>query len=170
MTEIQKLDDMMTFDNEELKLPPTLPLLTGSWYILVYPIALQPTIKDLATGLTLELPEDVAESHENMITAGAVVKLGDLAYKHTKFKNPETNEYMPWCKPGDYAVFSRASFSQTIIHNGRKFFLMPDESLLYTVEDIRDINPYYDYSEELLEELQQQIRDANGITKEISNG
>jgi hypothetical protein len=162
MTQIQKLDDLMTFDNEELKLPKTLPNLKGSWYVLVYPIALKPSIKDSNTGFTIDLPEDVAETHENMITAGVVVKLGELAYKHNKFKNPETDEFIPWCQPGDYAVFSRASFSQTIIHGGRKFYLMPDEALLYTVDDIRDINPYYDYDASLLQELQKQIQEVNG--------
>lgn len=164
MTHIQKLDDMMTFDNEELTLPKSLPILNGSWYILVYPIALKPAIKDEKSGFSIELPEDVAETHENMITAGVVVKLGELAYKHNKFKNPETDEFISWCKPGDYAVFSRASFSQTIIHGGRKFYLMPDESLLYTVDDIRDINPYYDYDEKLLEKLQEQIKQVNKET------
>lgn len=161
MTEVQKLDDMQTFDNNVLSLPKSLPNLKGSWYILVYPIALQPTIKDAETGFTLELPEDVAETHENMITAGVVVKQGELAYKHNKFKNPTTGEFIPWCDVGDYAVFSRASFSQTVIHDGRKFFLMPDEALLYTVDDIRDINPYYDYDPALLEELQNQIKEVN---------
>lgn len=168
MTHIQKLDDLMTFDNSELKLPETLPVLKGSWYVLIYPIALKPEIKDTVSGFSIELPEDVAETHENMITAGVVVKLGDLAYKHNKFKNPETNEFIPWCEAGDYAVFSRASFSQTIIHGGRKFYLMPDESLLYTVDDIRDINPFYNYDERLLAELQEQIKALNtkGTTNE----
>lgn len=162
MTHIKKLDDLMSFDNEELMLPPTLPILKGSWNILVYPIALKPSIKDAATGFELSLPEDVAQTHENMITAGVVVKLGDLAYKHPKFNNPETNEFVPWCEAGDYAVFSRASFSQTIIHGGRKFYLMPDEQLLYTVGDIRDVNPFYDYDAALLEKLQSQIKQVNG--------
>ena len=158
---IQKMDDLETFDNEDLKLPKSLPVLKGSWYVLVYPIALKPSIKDEKTGFTLDLPQDVADTHENMITAGVVVKLGDLAYRHNKFRDPETETFMPWCEPGDYAVFSRASFSQTITHGGRKFYLMPDEALLYTVEDINDINPYYDYDQGLLDSLQEQIKGVN---------
>jgi hypothetical protein len=161
MTHVSKLDDLETFDNTELVLPKTLPNLKGSWYVLVFPIALTPAIKDSGTGFTIELPEDVAETHGNMITAGVVVKMGELAYRHNKFKNPETGEFVPWCAPGDYAVFSRASYSQTIIHGGKKFYLLPDESLLYTVDDIRDINPYYVYDEQVLNDLQKQIFQVN---------
>lgn len=159
--EVQKLDVGMSFDNSELDLPKSLPNVCNSWYVLVYPIALKASIKDKSSGFSFDLPEDVAKSHEQLITAGVVVKQGNLAYKHPKFKDPDTGEYLPWCKPGDYVVFSRASFSQTVIHADKKFYLLPDESILYTVDDIRDINPYYDYDEKLLGHIQEQIRKVN---------
>lgn len=153
-----KLDDYTTFDNEDLGLPKSLPILKGSWYILVYPISLKSEVKT-KTGITFHLSERDAESHENLITAGFVVSKGPMAYKHPKYKDPDTDEYLPWCEEGDIVVFSRQSYSNTVIHEGKKFYVMPDESVLYVVNHPSEINPMYSYNDEEIQNIRKQIND-----------
>lgn len=161
--DVGKLDAYTTYDNYELGLPKTLPNLKGSWYILVYPIALKAEVKTQG-GLTLYTSESAAESHEQLLTAGLVVRKGPMAYKHDKYKDPDTGEYLPWCDEGDFVVFSRVSYSNTITHEGKKFYVMPDESVLYTVDDIKTVNPMYSYDEQEIEYIRKQIAEFNTQT------
>lgn len=158
--DVGKIDPYTTFDNEELGLPKTLPNLKGSWYILVYPISLKAEVKT-SSGFTLYTSEQAAESHEQLLTAGIVVRQGPMAYRHAKYKDPETGEYLPWCHNGDFVVFSRTSYSTSVIHEGKKFYVMPDESVLYTVDDIRTVNPMYSYDEKEIQHIRKQIEELN---------
>lgn len=158
MTDVGKLDPGLAFDNEVLGLPNSLPKLNGSWYLLVYPLAIKAQMKT-NSGLSILLPESVAESHNNLLTVGLVVDMGDLAYKAHKYYDPDTESFKPWCKVGDFVVFSRVSYSNAVIHGGRKFYVMPDESVLYVVDDPADVNPMYTFDTDELDKIQAQIKD-----------
>lgn len=154
--DVGKLDNYTTFDNVDLGLPKTIPNLKGSWYILVYPVSLKTQVKT-SSGFSFDVSENVAESHEQLLTAGIVVSKGPLAYKHSKYKDPDTQEYLPWCDEGDFIVFSRGSLAYTVTHEGKKFYVMPDEAILYTVGHPSEINPMYSYDDEEISHIRKQI-------------
>lgn len=155
-----QLDIGTTFDNEVLQLPEKLPIFKGGYNLLVFPIGIKSVIKG-AGGTKFILPESTVDNYQQLITAGIVVKQGPLAFKHHKFQDPDTNEYFPICEPGDFVVFSRASFAQTINHGGARFYILPDDSVLYTIDHIKDLDPKYDYDDEEIESLKKQIVEIN---------
>lgn len=144
------------FGNTDLVLPETLPKLNGSWFMLVYPIDLDASIKT-KSGATILLPDSVSETNNALLTAGIVVKQGALCYKHAKYKDPETGEYLPWCKVGDYVVFSRTAFSNTVFHGGKKFYILPDDGVLYTVNSPKEVDSKFSYDEESFNKLKSEV-------------
>lgn len=154
--DVGQLDTTKQFANADLQLPESLPKLNGSWFMLVYPIELEASITTKG-GLTLLLPDDAAAANEALLTAGIVVKQGALCYKHSKYKDPITGDYLPWCEVGDYVVYSRTAFGHSVVHNGRKFFVLPDDGILYTVKSPKDIDPKFQYNEESFQKLKQEV-------------
>ena len=154
--DVGQLDTTKQFANADLQLPESLPKLNGSWFMLVYPIELEASITTKG-GLTLLLPDDAAAANEALLTAGIVVKQGALCYKHSKYKDPITGDYLPWCEVGDYVVYSRTAFGHSVVHNGRKFFVRPDDGILYTVKSPKDIDPKFQYNEEAFQKLKQEV-------------
>ena len=154
--DVGQLDTTKQFANADLQLPESLPKLNGSWFMLVYPIELEASITTKG-GITLLLPDDAAAANEALLTAGIVVKQGALCYKHSKYKDPITGDYLPWCEVGDYVVYSRTAFGHSVVHNGRKFFVLPDDGILYTVKSPKDIDPKFQYNEEAFQKLKQEV-------------
>lgn len=150
--DVGKLDVGTTFDNEDLGLPKTLPQLCGGWNVLVYPIALKTQLK---SGLFIS--ESTADTHSQLLTVGIVVKMGPLAYKHGKFKDPTDGEYKALCKEGDFVVFSRAAWSATRSHEGKKFYLIPDENIDYRIGHPAEANSMYSYDDNEINFIKQQI-------------
>jgi hypothetical protein len=137
--DVGKLDTYVAYDNEDLGLPKTLPNMSNSWYLLVYPIGIKAEFKT-KSGFSLLLPDDTA-----------------------KFKDPATGEYLPWCKAGDFAVFSRGSMAYTVVHEGKRFYVMPDDAIMYTVDDLTQIDPRYSYDPKEIEHIKHQVKVVNGI-------
>lgn len=154
--DVGQLDPTQQYGNSDLQLPKSLPKLNGSWFMLVYPIELNASLK-LSNGVTLLLPDDVAAANEALLTAGIVVKQGALCYKHAKYKDPQTGKYLPWCNVGDYVVYSRTAFGNSVIHDGRKFFVIPDDGILYTVNSPKEVDPKYQYDEEAFDRLKKEV-------------
>lgn len=154
--DVGQLDTTQQFANADLQLPESLPKLNGSWFMLVYPIDLEASIKT-KSGATFYLPDSAAEANNALLTAGIVVKQGALCYKHNKYKDPVTGEFLPWCKVGDYVVYSRTAFGNSVVHAGKKFFIIPDDGILYTVESPKEVDSKFNFDEEAFKALKNEV-------------
>ena len=151
-----QLDVSQQYGNSDLQLPSSLPKLNGSWFMLVFPIELDARIKT-KTGGSIFLPDSASDANNALLTAGIVVKQGALCYKHSKYKDPVSGEFLPWCNVGDYVVYSRTSFGNTVIHGNKKFYLIPDDGILYTVGSPKEIDSKFSYDEEQFVNLKKEV-------------
>lgn len=138
MTEITKHNPLETFDNEDLDIPTDIPDMGNTPYLLVYPVTVEAKTKG---GLILD--EAHLDHVEKLMSFGKVVAKGKLCYLTKAAHNPVTNEYMHWCEIGDWVVWNRLSEATPVIFASKKFWVIPDINILYTVKDPRRIDPRY---------------------------
>jgi len=158
--DVGKLDVMETFDNEDFDIPATLPDPSGSWYLVIYPVAVKSVIKS-ASGINFIMPDSMVESIERLMTVGMVVRKGKMAYKWNQYKDPLTGEYHPWCDVGDWVVFGRDSNVRAVTHQGKKFWILPDEGILYKVNHPNEVDPRYDFDQREIDLLKQKVMEVN---------
>ncbi len=151
--DVGKIDLSTTYDNEGLILPKSLPIFKGGWYLLVYPISIKNTS---SSGLIM--PTEATKAAQELLTCGLVVKKGPLAYKQKQWMDPATGEYMDLCDAGDWVVFSRAAHAYTVVHEGVKFWVMPDDAILYTVGHPNQLDPRYQYDALDIESFKEQLK------------
>lgn len=157
MSDVGKLDTMETYDNDELSLPDTLPDPSGSWYLVVYPVSIKARIKGKTSSIIL--PDTVIDSISNLMTVGLVVRKGAMCYKWNQYKDPITGEYHPWCDVGDWVVFGRDSNARAIMHSGKKFWILPDEAILYKVKHPNEVNPMYEFDQREIDAMIAKVKE-----------
>lgn len=158
--DVGKQDPYQTYDNEVFNLPKSLPIFKGGYNLLLFPIGVKNTVIDGDSEYIL--PDTEVENIDKLLTVGMVVKAGPLAFRASQFRDPVTGEYLPVCEPGDWAVFSRLNHHTAIVHEGTKFWVMPDTQVLYTINHPREIDQRYNFDENILEQLQQQVLQLHG--------
>lgn len=160
MTDVGKLDMMETYDNDELSLPATIPDPSGSWYLVVYPVSMKAKIT-AKSGVSFILPDTVLDSAQALMTVGLVVRKGKMCYKWNQYKDPATGEYYSWCDVGDWVVFGRDSNARAVMHSGKKFWILPDEAILYKVKHPNEVNPQYEFDQNEIDAMVAKIKEMN---------
>ena len=127
--------------SEENKSTPDIPAVkklpkpTG-WRILILPFKGK---KQTEGGILL--PDQAIEREALATVCGYVLKIGPLAYKDSqKFGNPQdpTENWLPWCKEGDWVIFGRYAGSRFKIDGG-EVRLLNDDEILATINNPEDI-------------------------------
>lgn len=117
-------------DLKKVKLPKI-----PNWKLLIEPIRLKPKTKG-----GIILPDKSRTDIETFTNIGKVLIIGDTAYKDARF------EGKPWCKVGDYIVFSRHSAAR-FKWKGYRLALLPDDKVDMVIEDPNDLDPSDDMVE-----------------------
>jgi hypothetical protein len=160
MVDVGKIDITATYDNNDLELPPTLPDVSASWYMAIYPVSIKAEIKT-SSGMSFVMPETMIDSVEKLMTVGMVVRQGKMCYKWSQYKDPETGKYLKWCDEGDWVVFGRDSNCRAVTHQGKKFWILPDEAILYRVGHPNEIDPRYEFNENEINALKEKVKELN---------
>lgn len=114
-------------DLSKLKLPKI-----PTWKLLIQPIRLKEKTKG-GIILTSKSRTDI----ESFTNVGKVLVIGNSAYKDARF------EGIPWCKVGDYVIFSRHS-GERFKWKGHKLVLLSDDKVDLVIEDPQDFDPDQD--------------------------
>ena len=116
--------DEIELDISKVKLPhiPT-------WKLLIQPVKVKKKTKG-----GIILPGKSLSDIESFTNIGRVLLVGDSAYKDGRFDNK------PWCKVGDYVVFSR-HFGERFKWKGYKLVLLPDDKIDLVIENPADFDP-----------------------------
>lgn len=156
MSDVGKIDLSTTYDNDGLFVPKSLPIFKSGWYLLVYPISIK---SKNSKGLVM--PTEATKAAEELLTCGLVVKKGPLAYRHRQWLG-EDDTHLHMCDEGDWVVFSRTSHAYTVVHEGVKFWVMPDDAILYTIEHPSQLDPRYEYGAPDIESFRAKLKDIQG--------
>lgn len=114
-------------DLSKLKMPKV-----PTWKLLIQPIRLKEKTKG-GIILTSKSRTDI----ESFTNIGKVLVIGDSAYKDARF------EGKPWCKVGDYVIFSRHS-GERFKWKGHKLVLLSDDKVDLVITDPEDFDPDQD--------------------------
>lgn len=123
-----KNDEWIT--NEEVADPKVLPEVPG-YHILVRPVSVKQTTKG-----GILLPDSTKQDMAYLTTVGRVVKVGNLAYKDSKFDSKA------WCKEGDYVCYGKHT-GDKFLYKGIQFLLIFDDAIKMVVEDAKDLDPTF---------------------------
>jgi len=107
--------------------PTPLPGVCG-YNLLVKPLG----IKEKHNGIFI--PQSAREDAKSLTNVARVLAIGPEAYKGGKFESSE-----PWCKVGDYIVFSKFR-GVKIAYKTVPLTLIADDEVLMVVADSSDIN------------------------------
>lgn len=103
--------------------PEKLPKVPG-WAILARPYAVPEKVGSII------LPDSFKDDASFLLTVGQVLVVGDCAYKEEKFVKP-------WCKPGDWIVWSKHAGSK-LDYKGVKMILLNDDQVQMVIDDPND--------------------------------
>lgn len=110
-----------------------LPVRPVGWRILIEPVEIK---RETASGIAL--PDEAVRAQEYLRYFGVVKAMGELCYKHNKFKPHPDAKPPVWCKVGDYVAFGRHAGQEVIVNEDgtvKKLKLVNDDEILAVVDD-----------------------------------
>lgn len=106
------------------------------WRILIKPIEVQERTEG-----GLYLPEETKKAQEYLRYVGQVVAMGDLCYRHEKFRGEGDDPRhvpAPWCEVGDYVAHGQYSGQEVLVKTEdgvEKYRLVNDDEILAVITD-----------------------------------
>lgn len=144
MTQVTQLNPFSDFDNPtDLDLSTLVLPKTVGHNLLVLPLKFEAKTKG---GLLVTSGE--RDRLQERVTVGKVLSVGPMAYRHNAkfFGEPDTDSWRPWCKEGDWIIFSKLGAGTKIEFNNVQYWVLTDTQVLATVDDPKLTYPEFAFA------------------------